>query len=79
MRNKKTAVRCLSLVASEAVLVEGALAGLAPLLLGRGGAATVATSTTGLHLLRRHLLVVHARTTKAGLLLSKGLSAGAGS
>lgn len=71
--------RILALVAAEAVLVEAALARLTPLLLGSGGATTVATSTTGLHLLRLHLLIVHARTPEAGLLLGKGLSARAGS
>lgn len=79
MLNEETAIRFLALVAAEAVLLEGALAGLAPLLLRSGGATTVATSTTRLHLLGLHLLVVHARTSKAGLLLGKGLSAGAGS
>lgn len=79
MLNKRKAFRCLSLVAAEAVLVEATLAGLAPLLLGSGCATTVATSTTWLHLLGLHLLVVHAWTAKAGLLLGKGLSAGAGS
>jgi len=80
MRNvTKAKNRILALVAAKAVLVEAALARLTPLLLGSGGATTVATSTTGLHLLRLHLLVVHARTPEAGLLLGKGLSAGAGS
>ena len=75
MRNvTKAKNRILALVAAKAVLVEAALARLTPLLLGSGGATTVATSTTGLH-----LLVVHARTPEAGLLLGKGLSAGAGS
>lgn len=80
MRNMtKVGDRGLALVATEAVLVEAALARLTPLLLGSGSATTVATSTTWLHLLRLHLLVVHARTPEAGLLLGKGLSAGAGS
>jgi hypothetical protein len=85
MRNMtKARDRVLALVTAEAVLVEAALAGLTPLLLRSGSATTVATSTTGLHLLRLHLLrlhllVVHARTPEAGLLLGKGLSAGAGS
>lgn len=80
MRNvTKAKNRILALVAAEAILIEAALARLTPLLLGSGGATTVATSTTGLHLLRLQLLVVHARTPKAGLLLGKGLSAGAGS
>ena len=75
MRNRtKARDRGSTLVAAKAVLVEAALARLAPLLLRSGSATTVATSTTGLH-----LLVVHARTPKAGLLLGKGLSAGAGS
>lgn len=69
----------LALVSAEAVLVEAALARLTPLLLGSGGAATVATCATWLHLLRRHLLVVHARTPETSLLLGKGLAAGAGS
>ena len=80
MRNMtKASDKDLTLVAAEAVLVEAALARLTPLLLGSGGATTVATSTTWLHLLRLHLLVVHARTPKASLLLGKGLSARAGS
>ena len=80
MRNRtKARDRGSTLVAAKAVLVEAALARLTPLLLGGGSATTVATSTTWLHLLRLHLLVVHARTPKAGLLLGKGLSAGAGS
>ena len=69
----------LALVSAKAVLVEAALARLAPLLLGSGGASTIATCATWLHLLRRHLLVVHSRTPEASLLLGKGLAAGAGS
>ena len=89
MRNKRTAIRYLSLIAAEAVLVKAALARLTPLLLRSRGTTTVTTSATWLHLLRLHLLrlhllrlhllVVHARTSKAGLLLGKGLSARAGS
>lgn len=79
MRNKRKAIRFLSLVAAKAVLIEAALARLTPLLLGSRGATTITASATWLHLLRLHLLVIHARTSKAGLLLSKGLSAGAGS
>lgn len=80
MRNMtKASDKGLALVTAKAILVETALARLAPLLLRGGSATTVATCTTWLHLLRRHLLIVHARTTKAGLLLGKGLSAGAGS
>lgn len=76
MRNMtKASGMGLALVATESVLVEAALAGLAPLLLRSRSATTVATGTTGLHLLGLHLLVVHARTAKAGLLLGKGLSA----
>jgi hypothetical protein len=66
---------CLALVSAEAVLVEGRLGGLTPLLLGRG-AATIAASAAGLlHL----LLVGHTWVAKGLLLLGKGLSAGAGS
>lgn len=76
MRNMtKASDEGLALVATEAVLVEAALAGLTPLLLGSRSATTVATSTAWLHLLGLHLLVVHAGTSKAGLLLGKGLSA----
>jgi hypothetical protein len=64
------------LVTAEAVLVEVALLGLAPLLLLLRRSAT-AVSTGALR--RLHLLVVHARTAEALLLLSKGLSTGAGS
>jgi hypothetical protein len=64
------------LVTAEAVLVEVALLGLAPLLLLlRGGATAVTTGT----LRRLHLLVGHTRTAKALLLLGEGLSTGAGS
>ena len=62
----------LSLVAAEAVLVEVALAGLAPLLLGL--AATAVSAGTARHLLIR---LGHARTAKAGLVLARELSAGA--
>lgn len=80
MRNMtKTSDTGLALVATEAVLVEAGLAGLSPLLLRSGSATTVATGTTWLHLLRLHLLIVHAVTPKASLLLGKGLSARAGS
>lgn len=64
----------LSLVSAEAVLVEGCLRRLAPLLLLRS-TAPVAASAAGL----LHLLVRHAGLGKRLLLLGIGLSAGAGS
>lgn len=66
---------CLTLIATEAVLVEVTLRLLAPLLLGRLSAATgvVAARATG-HLLVR---LCHARSAETSLVLGEGLSAGA--
>jgi hypothetical protein len=65
----------LALVTAEAVLVEGCLGRLAPLLLRRGATTVAASAARLLHL----LLVWHTRVAKGLLLLGKGLSAGAGS
>jgi hypothetical protein len=65
--------RHLALVPTEAILVEVALRGLAPLLLG--STATVAASAAWL----LHLLVGHTGVAKGLLLLGKRLSAWAGS
>ena len=64
----------LALVSAEAILVKVALGGLAPLLLLRS-AATVSAGATWL----LHLLVGYTGIAEGLLLLSKGLSAGAGS
>jgi len=69
----------LTLVSTKAILTEGCLGRLAPLLrLGRA-TAVAARAAWLLHGLVSHLGVTHLRVTKGLLLLSKGLSTGAGS
>jgi hypothetical protein len=73
--------RNLALVAAKAVLAEGLLLRLAPLLLLllRSTTAIAASTLRLLHGLLLHLRVIHGSTTKCLLLLRKGLSTGAGS
>lgn len=73
-KNEWRATTHLALVATEPILVEVALVGLAPLLLGLPAATSIVAAGAA-----RHLLVglCHARAAKAGLVLAKRLSAGA--
>jgi hypothetical protein len=76
----KRRFRNLALVAAKAVLAEGLLLRLAPLLLLLRSTTAIAASTLRLlHGLLLHLRVIHRSTTKCLLLLRKGLSTGAGS